>query len=226
MNFASLERRLLEHLRGRVRRGEISNSALARLLRLSPAHVHNLLNGVRQMTPEVADTVLRRMGLEIEDLLSPEELRPRGMQREFKDSRFREAPILKGRIAAGQPFPLEAVWTGSRAFTSEFLKRYTDPILVKVGPGEISMLPTIQPNDLLLLDQSSERRKRPRMTGIYALSLEDGGTVKRCEIVGNELVIMPENMQTRGFSPRTISLVDRDILEIIKGEVVWIGREL
>ncbi len=226
MNFAALERRLLEHLRGRVRRGEMTNSALARHLRLSPAHMHNLLSGVRQMTPQVADVALHRLGLEITDLLSPEELRPRAPQREFKDSRFREAPVLKGRIAAGQPFPMEAVWTGSRAFTSEFLKRYTDPILVKVGPGEISMLPTIQPNDLLLLDQSAERRRNPRMTGIYALSLEDGGTVKRCEIVGSELVVMPENMQNRGFSPRTISLVDRDILEIVKGEVVWIGREL
>jgi hypothetical protein len=49
---------------------------------------------------------------------------------------------------------------------------------------------------------------------------------KRCEVVGRELVVMPENMQQRGFSPTTIPLADRDILEIIRGEVVWIGREL
>ena len=226
MNFTSLERRLLEHMRARVRRGEVNESSLARLLRVSQPHMHNLLKGVRGMSPQGADAALRRLGLEIEDLLLPEELRPRGPQRGFKDSRFREVPVLKGRIAAGQPFPMETVWTGSRAFTGEFLKRYTDPILVKVGPGETSMLPTIQPNDLLLLDQSAERRRHPRMTGIYALSLEEGGTVKRCEIVGRELVVVPENMQQRGFSPQTISLEDRDILEIIKGQVVWIGREL
>jgi hypothetical protein len=88
------------------------------------------------------------------------------------------------------------------------------------------MLPTIQPNDLLLLDLSPERRRHPKMTRIYAVSLEEGGTVKRCEVVGRELVVMPENMQQRGFSPRTIPLTDRDLLEIIRGEVVWIGREL
>lgn len=55
------------------------------------------------------------------------------------------------------------------------------------------------------------------------MSLEEGRTVKRCDVVGRELL---ENMQQRGFSQRTIPLAGRDILEIIRVEVVWIGREL
>jgi hypothetical protein len=45
-------------------------------------------------------------------------------------------------------------------------------------------------------------------------------------VVNGELVIVPENMQQRGFSPRTISLEERNILDIVRGVVVWIGREL
>ena len=216
MNFTAVQKRLLEHLRGRVERGETTESGLAAMLDYSQPQVHNVLKGERGLTPEFADRVLRVFGMEIEDL-TPER---------NKNSRFREVRILKGQIAAGQPFPLEMNWAGTRVFTAEFLTRFREPILVKVGRSETSMLPTIQPNDLLLLDQSPERRRRPKMTRIYAVSLEEGGTVKRCEVVGKELVVMPENMQERGFSPRTIALSDRDILEIVRGEVVWIGREL
>jgi len=219
MNFTAVQRQLLEHLRALVERGSTTESGLAKRLGYSQPQVHNVLKGERGLTPQFADTVLRVFDMQIEDLL-PEPRQPRS------DQRFREVRILKGHLAAGQPFPLEAIWSGSRVFTTEFLERYQDPMLVKVGKSETSMLPTIQPNDLLLLDQSPDRRARPKMTRIYAVSLEEGGTVKRCEVVGRELVVMPENMQQRGFSPRTIPLADRDILEIIRGEVVWIGREL
>src|SRR5258706_15528310 len=110
--------------------------------------LHNVLKGERGLTPDFADALLQEFGLGVEDLVP----------QQHKDPRFREVRILKGHIAAGQPFPLEAVWAGSRVFTAEFLGRYKDPILVKVGKSEISMLPTIQPNDLILLDQAPERR--------------------------------------------------------------------
>jgi transcriptional regulator with XRE-family HTH domain len=220
MNFTGAQQRLLDSLRTMVNQGNTTESALAERLGYSQPQVHNVLKGERGLTPEFADAALRVLNMQLEDLL------PERFHSGNKDERFREVRILKGHIAAGQPFPLETVWSGSRVFTTEFLNRYHDPILVKVGKNETSMLPTIQPNDLLLLDQSPDRRRRPKMTHIYAVSLEEGGTVKRCEVVGRELVVMPENMQQRGFSPRTIPLADRDILDIIRGEVVWIGREL
>lgn len=222
MNFSQLQYRLLESLRAMVERGDTTESGLAERLGYSQPQVHNVLKGERGLTPEFADTVLQEFDLQVEDLLPDPRIAPRSEA----VSRFREVRILKGHIAAGQPYPLEEVWAGSRVFTAEFLNRYKEPILVKVGKSEISMLPTIQPNDLLLLDQSPDRRRHPKMTRIYAVSLEEGGTVKRCEVVGRDLVVMPENMQQRGFSPRTVPLADCDLLDVIRGEVVWVGREL
>ncbi len=216
MNFTGLHHRLLERARSAVLHGDLTESGLAAAMDYSQPQVHNVLKGERGLTLEFADRVLRAFDIQVEDLIEPRQ----------RDPRFREVRILKGSIAAGQPFPLEKNGAGSRVFTAEFLARYKDPLLVKVGKSETSMLPTIQPSDLLLLDQSEERRRHPTMTRIYAVSLEEGGTVKRCEVVGKELVVMPENMQQHGFSPRTVSLADHDILEIIRGEVVWIGREL
>ncbi len=226
MNFSTMERRLLENLKARVRRGEMSERGLSKLIKFSQPHVHNVLAGKRHLTAKIADAVLARLEMEVEDFLAPEEIRRRLPQQGFKDSPFRSVPVLKGRIAAGQPFPLESGWTGSRAFTAEFLKRYDRPILVKVGLNETSMLPTIQPGDLLLLDQSPERRQQPKFSRIYALSLAEGGTLKRCEVVERELVIVPENMQQKGLTPQRLSLEDKNVLDVVKGEVVWIGREL
>jgi hypothetical protein len=121
---------------------------------------------------------------------------------------------------------VDARYAGTRAFTAEFLKQFVRPVLVKIGAAEVSMLPTVQPNDLLLIDQNEEKRRHPVFSRIYALNLEEGGTTKHCEVVNGELVIVPENMQQRGFSPRTISLEERNILDIVRGVVVWIGREL
>ena len=226
MNFSQLERRLLDHLRALIRKREISERRLAMETGFSQPHVHNVLKGARQLTASVADRLMARLGINVEDMLEKEELERALPAREFKDSDFQEVPMLKGRIAAGQPFPVDVRYSGSRAFTAEFLKPFTRPVLVKVGAAETSMLPTIQPNDLLLIDQSEEKRRRPEFGKAYALSLEEGGTVKRCEVVDRELVIVPENMQQRGFTLKTVNLEEKNILDIIRGEIVWLGREL
>lgn len=226
MKFADIEERLLNNLRARVKRREISERRLALQTGFSQPHIHNVLKGARQLTSDVADRLMTRLGIDLEDLFEISELERVLPHREFKDSAFREVPMLKGRIAAGQPFPVDARYAGTRAFTAEFLKQFVRPVLVKVGATEISMLPTIQPNDLLLIDQSEEKRRTPVFTKIYALNLDEGGTTKHCEIVNGELVIVPENLQQRGFSPRTVSLEDRNILDIVRGVVVWVGREM
>jgi len=226
MKLADIEERLLDNLRARVKRREISERRLALQAGFSQPHIHNVLKGARQLTSGVADRLMERLGLDLESLFETSELERVLPHREFKDSIFREVPMLKGRIAAGQPFPVDARYAGTRAFTAEFLKQFVRPVLVKIGAAEVSMLPTVQPNDLLLIDQNEEKRRHPVFSGIYALNLDEGGTTKHCEVVNGELVIVPENMQQRGFSPRTISLEERNILDIVRGVVVWIGREL
>jgi len=226
MKLADIEERLLDNLRARVKRREISERRLALQAGFSQPHIHNVLKGARQLTTDVADRLMERLGLDLESLFETSELERVLPHREFKDSVFREVPMLKGRIAAGQPFPVDARYAGTRAFTAEFLKQFVRPVLVKIGAAEVSMLPTVQPNDLLLIDQNEEKRRHPVFSSIYALNLDEGGTTKHCEVVNGELVIVPENMQQRGFSPRTISLEERNILDIVRGVVVWIGREL
>lgn len=69
MSFEKLMDNLLVELRGRVRNGEITERSLARRTGVSQPHIHNVLKGVRLLTPELSDRILHEMKLNVGDLL-------------------------------------------------------------------------------------------------------------------------------------------------------------
>jgi hypothetical protein len=73
MDFQELERRFIEHLRGRIRRGEFTERRLALLAGISQPHVHNALKGKRAFSPAAADSILRVLHLDLRDLLLPDD---------------------------------------------------------------------------------------------------------------------------------------------------------
>jgi transcriptional regulator with XRE-family HTH domain len=73
MDFLELERRFIEHLKVRVRSGEITERRLAHLTGISQPHIHNVLGGKRNLSLETADIILRILRLDLLDLLDPEE---------------------------------------------------------------------------------------------------------------------------------------------------------
>lgn len=81
MDFQELEQRFLDHVRERIRSGEMTERQLARLAGISQPHVHNVLKGKRLFSTALADTVLRVLRLDLLDLLRPEEV-PRSWPRE------------------------------------------------------------------------------------------------------------------------------------------------
>ena len=77
MTFDDLRTRLVNNLRLRVRSGEVTERSLARLIGISQPHLHHVLKGKRRLSLETADLILRRLDIDVGDLLSPEELRER-----------------------------------------------------------------------------------------------------------------------------------------------------
>lgn len=75
MTFNDLRARLLDHLRGRVSGGEATERGLARLTGLSQPHLHHILKGKRLLSLDRADEILRRLNLDLLDLIPPEQLR-------------------------------------------------------------------------------------------------------------------------------------------------------
>ncbi len=81
MNFHDLQQRLVEHLRQRIRSGEVTERGLARLARVSQPHFHNVLKGKRIFSIEMADEILRHLNIDLLDLLDTAELNDRARHR-------------------------------------------------------------------------------------------------------------------------------------------------
>ena len=74
MDFHELERRFLEHLRNRVRSGELTERHLARITGISQPHIHNVLKGKRTLSSSTADVILHILQLDLLDFIQPDEL--------------------------------------------------------------------------------------------------------------------------------------------------------
>jgi hypothetical protein len=61
-------------LRARVRSGELTERGLARITRVSQPHIHNVLKEKRFLSMETSDKILRRLRMDLLDLIRPEDL--------------------------------------------------------------------------------------------------------------------------------------------------------
>lgn len=217
VKLTDLEPRLL-----RLAAHRMTQTALASRLHCSQSKVSRLLAGEIRLHWRDAQRLMEALGLTIRDLV---ESSPSPPTTDLPDSPFVQVPLLRGAVAAGQPLPIENEPESWRAFLGSYIRRFSRPILLRVGKRETSMLPTVCPGDLVLVDRDEEKRRRPSLHHIYAVSLDEGGTLKRCKLEGDHLLVIPDN-PTAGFDPTTVSLKGRDILQIIQGQVVWVGREL
>ena len=73
MYFELLQSRLVAHVHERVQRGEMTERSLARLTGISQPHLHNMLKGVRALSPQMGDLILHHLHITLLDLLKTDE---------------------------------------------------------------------------------------------------------------------------------------------------------
>ena len=80
MYFELLQLRLITHVQGRLQRGELTERGLARRTGISQPHLHNVLKGVRGLSPQMGDLLLRHLHITLIDLLNTDELARRSLE--------------------------------------------------------------------------------------------------------------------------------------------------
>ena len=68
MTFQDAQQLLLAYVRDRIRNGELTERGLARRIGISQPHAHNVLKGVRNLSPDVFDSILKYFHLSLLDL--------------------------------------------------------------------------------------------------------------------------------------------------------------
>lgn len=225
MDLYAIQEKLRELLKEKVALGA-TQKEIAETLGIEQAHVSRFLNGRGNFRIATLNQLLGFLQIDIEDLVPVEEMIRRVPTLDYSNSDYADVPVLKGRLGAGQPFPVEGRIGGYRAFLRSYVSKFHRPMMIAVGPKEDTMLPSIQPLDAVLLDTSPAKRKAPRLDGIYAVSLGNDSGLRHCGLAGDSLLMVAENSRSRAGEPAEIHLEGKDILSIVKGEVVWVAREL
>lgn len=213
MTIRQMQQRLLVLLNEKVRRGEMSQRRLARLTGFTQPHIHNVLKGARAMNANLADAALHCLNLSVRDLIA-----------EGVPAAWQQAPLWQGEIGVGGQFPKPHQGSGCLPFPAQFLSRFTDPVLLRVGGSERSMAPLIEPEDLILMDQSEARRRKPEFGSIYVIMLAGSARLCRCQAVGSNLLLTGENGRFPSL-PDRVPVGDGHLLDVVKGAVVWACRE-
>lgn len=225
MDLFTVQEKLRALLKERIALGA-TQKQVAEALGIEQAHVSRFLNGRGNFHLSTLNRLLRFLAIDLEDLVPVEEMIRRVPTLDYANSDYTDVPLLKGRLGPGQPFPVEGRIGGYRAFLRSFVSEFHRPVLLVVGPKEEAMIPAIQPLDLVLLDTHPAKRRAPRLDRIYAVALEGGSGLRHCGLTGSSVVLVGENPRGGETRPTEISLENVDILSVVRGEVVWIGREL
>lgn len=193
-----------------------------------------LMTGKRDTPVKTAERIAAFLGVPLWRLLIDDTELEALEGRSLSIEGFSPVRWLKSPIAAGEPLAMvDAADEDPRylAFQDRFLRHFSSPLCLTVGPREQSMLPTIQPSDVVVIDQALDARTNPTSGHIYAVNLagltgETGGTLKRIEVSDDHLVVIADNQDKTRYRTRAFDLEGIVLPQVLVGRVVWIGRTI
>jgi hypothetical protein len=214
--FQELQARLVGIARERVRAGELTERGLARMCGISQPQMHNALKNIRGLSTGSADRLMRALDLHVSDLLWRVSAEPGAL--------VRAIPLLQSRIGPGTDAVFAAV-RGHIPLPESLLGDLVDPVAARLGP-DLVLPKALAAHDLVLLDQNPRIREAPGCDSIWVVSGGSGLRVRYVRMEGTRLSIANEVTLEDPQAWHSIPLQGRNILDIVRARIVWMGREL
>lgn len=215
MYFRELHQRLIDVARERVRAGEFTVRGLARIAGMSQPHMQNALKGIRSLSPDAADRLMRALSLSIPD--------PNWLDSGLSAPTI-GVPLLRSRIGPGIDTDF-SVFRGHVDFDSALVGDLVNPLAVRLA-ADLALPRIFSAGDLLLLDQNPAVRERPGPRSCWVVAASTGLGVRYLRTSEG---LLQAASQPRPRDPRkwrTIPLRRGNILEIVRARVVWFGHEM
>jgi hypothetical protein len=212
MSFRKLQDNLIQVLRERVHNGEISERRLAKITGVSQPHIHNVLKGVRELSPGLSDRILQEFRLSVRDLWGDDARVDWGI------------PIVQDPVGPGHRFPREC-YGGSHPFSLEVKDRWTHPVVFRLV-RDPQMEPDLLEKDMVLVDRAQAVRRTPDAHSLYLVEFAGWGLVRYVRREDAGIYLAATGTPGTPGPWRRADLDGRDILEVIRGRIVWIGRQM
>jgi transcriptional regulator with XRE-family HTH domain len=227
LTYQDAQLKLLAYVRSQIRNGELTERGLARLIGVSQPHVHNVLKGVRNLSPNVFDLALKYLHLSLLDLIPSDQLeahlRVRRMPR-----RSAEVPFLDRPVGPGLPSP--ANLNPRKSFPLPFDAAHAPANLVMASLiADPAMRSTLGSSDVALLDTTPIRPSALAPQGLFV--------VERGHAAGIEAVLRYIRPGAQRFYLATDATLDTpadwepfpvsasELAAAVKARVRWIGRD-
>jgi hypothetical protein len=214
--FQDLHRKLIGLARERVRAGEFTERGLARRCDISQPHLHNVLKNIRALSDESADRLMMALNIGVQDLL----WRVSGED----DAKIHVVPILRNRIGPGTETDF-SVFRGNVPLPGWLLTGLVNPVTARLA-SDLRLPKTLAANDLVLLDQNPAIRSAYRTRGVWIVGEPGGLRARYLRLSGARLSIANEATVDNPEQWVPIILKGRNILDIVRARIVWIGREM
>lgn len=216
VRIEDLYERLVDVARQRIRAGELTERGLSRLCGVSQPHIHNVLKSIRALSPGSADRLMTALGVTL-----PELVWRSGAE---NGSGVRVVPIVKNRIGPGMESIL-TVWRGFMPFPLRLVEPLGNPVAAQLAP-DLVLPRLVAPNDFILLDQNPEVRAKPRGDGCWVVADQAGLRVRYVKTGGTKIYLADESTVRDPRKWEAVSLQGREITDIVRARIVWIGREM
>ena len=208
--------RLVELARQRVRSGDVSERGLARKAGISQPHMHNVLKGIRTLSLDSADRLMRALEVTLPQVLWSGS----GGTDAFEVS---GVPVLRDRIGPGSAASFD-VFKGYMPFPNGLVAGI-EPLAAYLA-ADLALPFGLRAGDLVLLDLTRALRITPAVSTCWIVAENAGLRVRyvRRTRGGLEIASYPGLTGPRDWQP--ISLQGRTIPDIVRARIVWIGREM
>lgn len=211
-------------LQGVFQASGLSQKELVAKAKVARTTVYRVLAGTLQPTVPVASRLASALDTTVGQLLgeTPAEDRVASVGA----GHLVGVPLVAEEIAAGNGSLPEVPDDRTYWFREEWIRGlgYRQPgrfacIRLANTARASSMLPTIPPLSVVLVDRKA-RRDRPQARSIWLVEDGEGPVVKRVTLVDAGLVIESDNPAPQ-YHARFISLKDRPVQDVLRGRVVW-----
>lgn len=219
MNFEAARLRLIAHVLDRIHNGEFTERGFARRIGISQPHMHNVLKGVRSLSLDLSDSILRNLHISLLDLVPTEDLEA-NLNLRKPPSLVPELPFLDAVIGPGEPWPA-SLDPPLRQALPMVRHRF---VMVRLA-WDPQMAATLTPYDIAILDASDRQKINPTPEGLYVLERE-GGTILRYIRPGARCYYLVSDATLEDPARwEQLSIAPGNLPRLIKARVLWLGRE-
>lgn len=223
MTFQDARLRLLAYVRNQVRNGEITERRFARLIGISQPHAHNVLKGVRTLSPEIFDVILKYLHMSLLDLASIEEMEAQIDRRRARE-RVAEIAFLEAPIGPGRAWPKGVNWRQSFSVPFPSLTASSELIMAHLAkdPAMSAMLDSY---DIALLDTSEASRFGISPQGLYVVERRGEAVLRYLRWGARCCYLLTAANLDNPTAWEPLAVSPGELRETIKARVLWLGRE-